>query len=71
MACPPKNSDPPESDQIPPSPQIAAIMAALAKARRFRHTPNCVCFAHNNLYCCAEDEKWSKVIDRELGRLCG
>ena len=69
MACPPKNSDPQESDESPPSPQIAAIKSALAKARRHRHHPDCACFAHN-LYCCAEDEKWSKVIDRELGRLC-
>ena len=58
------------SDQSPPSPQVAAIMAALTQARKARHHKTCSCMRHNT-YCNDQDEKWSHAVDRELGRLCG
>jgi len=57
------------SDQSPPSPQIAAIMAALTQARKARHHKTCACMRHNT-YCNDQDEKWSKAVDKELDRLC-
>jgi len=70
VAWRPKNSDPQQSDQKPPTPQMAAIMHALTQARKHRHHRTCSCMQHDG-YCSAEDQRWSQAVDAELDRLCG